>query len=221
MSIRENIRGILSGLPPGVNLEAAAKSRTPDEVLEAVDAGISIIGENYLQEAEPLAPLLAGRARLHFIGHLQTNKAKKAVALFDLIETVDSLRLAREIEKQASALGKTMPVLIEVNSGREPQKFGVLPEDLETLLQGMAGLPHVRVSGLMTMGPFSDDAETVRPYFRETRRCFESIRMKNIPGVDMTILSMGMSGSYRTAIEEGANLVRIGTLIFGERKTVR
>jgi len=218
VSIRENIRDILSGLPPGVNLEAAAKSRSPDEVLEAVDAGISIIGENYLREAEPLAPMLAGRARLHFIGHLQTNKAKKAVHLFDMIETVDSLRLALEIEKHASALGKTMPVLIEVNSGREPQKFGVMPEDLESLLRGMAGLPHVQVSGLMTMGPFSDDAETVRPYFRETRRCFEAVRMQDMPGVAMNILSMGMSGSFRTAIEEGANLVLIGTLIFGKRK---
>jgi len=221
VSIRENIRGILSSLPRGVDLEAAAKNRSQDEVLEAVDSGISIIGENYLQEAEPLAPLLAGRARLHFIGHLQTNKAKKAVALFDMIETVDSLRLGREIEKHASALGKTMPVLIEVNSGHEPQKFGVMPEDLESLLRSMAGLPHVKVSGLMTMGPFSDDAETVRPYFRETRRCFEAVRMQDIPGVNMNILSMGMSGSYRTAIEEGANLVRIGTLIFGERRWVR
>ena len=216
-AITANVRAILAELPPGVELVAAAKTRSAAEVLEAVEAGVPIIGENYVQEAAAVFPAVGRRARWHFIGHLQTNKARKAVEIFDLVETVDSLGLGRELETRAAAAGRTMEVLIEVNSGREPQKAGVLPDDAEALVRSLAALPHLRVLGLMTMGPFAGDPEESRPYFRETRRVFEALGRLAVPGVDMRRLSMGMSHSWRVAIEEGANLVRIGTAIFGPR----
>jgi hypothetical protein len=151
------------------------------------------------------------------IGHLQRNKAKKAVGMFDMIETVDTVRLAREIDKQCEKIDKVMPVLVEINSGEEDQKAGVLPDDAIPLVKEIAGMNHVKVRGLMTMGPFTGDPEDARPYFQKTRALFEKLRGLNIPGVEMQVLSMGMSNSYRVAIEEGATLVRIGTKIFGER----
>ncbi|HVP91999.1 MAG TPA: YggS family pyridoxal phosphate-dependent enzyme [Terriglobales bacterium] len=216
-SVAANVAAILAALPPGVELVAAAKTRTAAEILEAVEAGVRIVGENYVQEAESAIAAVGPKARWHFIGHLQTNKARKAVALFDLIETVDSVGLAREIDKRAAALGRTMPILIEVNSGREPQKAGVLPEDAEALVREIAVLPNVRVSGLMTMGPFEGDPEASRPYFKETRRVWEALRAAAVPAVEMRRLSMGMTNSWRIAVEEGATLVRIGTAIFGPR----
>jgi pyridoxal phosphate enzyme (YggS family) len=215
--IADNVRAILAELPPGVDLVAAAKTRTPDEILEAIEAGVKIIGENYVQETEIAFRTVGRKARWHFIGHLQTNKAKRAVELFDLIETVDSLGLALEIDKRSAAAGKTMPVLIEVNSGGEPQKFGVLPENVEAVVRGIAALAHVRVAGLMTMGPFEGDPEESRPYFRETRHVWDRLGSLKLPGVEMRHLSMGMTNSWRVAVEEGATLVRIGTAIFGPR----
>ena len=215
--IAENVRGILAELPPGVELVAAAKTRTAAEILEAIEAGVRIVGENYVQEAADVFPAVGRRARWHFIGHLQTNKAKKAVEIFDLVETVDSIGLGRELDKRAAAAGKTMEVLVEVNSGREPQKAGVLPEEAETLVRGLAALPRLRVLGLMTMGPFEGDPEDSRPYFKETRRVFEALKAAAVPGVEMRRLSMGMSHSWRVAVEEGATLVRVGTAIFGPR----
>lgn len=217
MSIGENVRRILAELPPGVELVAAAKSRTGAEILEAVEAGVKIIGHNYVQEAAAALESVGRRAEWHFIGHLQTNKVKKAVEIFDLIETVDSIGLAGEVDKRAAALGKRMPVLIEVNSGEEPQKAGVRPAEVESLLRALAALPHLRVQGLMTMGPFEGDPEDSRPYFRVTKALFDRFRDLGLPGVDMTKLSMGMTNSYRVAVEEGANLVRLGTLLFGPR----
>jgi pyridoxal phosphate enzyme (YggS family) len=172
---------------------------------------------NYVQEAATVLPAIGRRARWHFIGHLQTNKAKKAVEIFDLIETVDSISLGRELDKRAAAAGKPMDVLVEVNSGHEPQKAGVLPEDAEGLVRELAALPRLRVLGLMTMGPFEGDPEDSRPFFRETRRVFEALAKAAVPGAAMERLSMGMSHSWRVAVEEGANLVRIGTAIFGPR----
>ena len=215
--IRDNVAALLRELPPGVALVAAAKSRTPAEVLEAVEAGVAIIGENYVQEAAAAVAAVGRRVAWHFIGHLQKNKVKKAVEIFDLIETVDSAALAREIDRRAGELGKVMPVYIEVNSGREPQKAGVLPEAAESLVREIAALPNVRVEGLMTMGPETGDPEASRPYFRLTRELFDSLKALGIPGVELARLSMGMSHSYRVAVEEGANLVRLGTLIFGPR----
>jgi pyridoxal phosphate enzyme (YggS family) len=215
--IAANVKAILAELPPGVELVAAAKTRSSAEILEAVDAGVKIIGENYVQEAAGAFPAVGRRARWHFIGHLQTNKAKRAVEIFDLIETVDTIGLGREIDKRAAAAGRTMEILVEVNSGREPQKAGVMPDDAEALVRSLAALPRLRVLGLMTMGPFEGDPEDSRPYFKETRRVRDALRALAVPGVEMRHLSMGMSHSWRVAVEEGATMVRIGTAIFGPR----
>jgi hypothetical protein len=215
--IAANVKAILAELPPGVELVAAAKTRKAAEILEAIEAGVGIIGENYVQEAAGVFPAVGRRARWHFIGHLQTNKVKRAVEIFDLVETVDSVTLGREIDGRSAKEGKTMNVLVEVNSGREPQKAGVLPEEAEPLVRSLAALPHLRVRGLMTMGPFEGDPEDSRPFFRETRRVWEALKIQAIPGAEMRVLSMGMTNSWRVAIEEGATMVRIGTAIFGPR----
>jgi len=217
MGIRENVKSILSELPKGVTLVAATKSRTPEEILEAIEAGVEIIGENYVQEAEGKYKVIGDRVKWHFIGHLQRNKVKKAIKFMDMIETVDSVPLAQEIDKRCRALNKIMPILIEINSGKEPQKAGVFPEDAERLIREIAEYPNIRIMGLMTMGPMFGNPEDARPYFIETRRIFEKIKSLQIPNVEMRYLSMGMSNSYKVAIEEGANIVRIGTKIFGER----
>ena len=217
MSIRQNISQILQELPEGVQLVAAAKTREPQEVLEAVEAGIKIVGENYVQEAERAYQVVGNRAEWHFIGHLQKNKVKKAVEIFDMIETVDSTVLAGEIDRRCGQIGKVMPLLIEVNSGREKQKAGVLPEHAEQLVREISLFSHMKVIGLMTMGPQVGNPEDSRPYFVETKKVFDRIKRLNLPDVEMKYLSMGMTNSYRIALEEGANIVRIGSKLFGER----
>lgn len=215
--IKENIEKILSELPEGVTLVGAAKNRTLEEVQEAIEAGVKIIGENYVQEAERAFRVIGRRVKWHLIGPLQRNKAKKAAEIFDMIETVDSVRIAEEIDKKCRAIGKIMPVLIEVNSGREEEKAGVFPEDALELIREISTLPNIKIMGLMTMGHRFGNPEDSRPYFIETRKIFEKIKSLNLPDVEMKYLSMGMTNSYKIAIEEGANMVRIGTLIFGER----
>lgn len=215
--IKQNINRLLSELPQGVELVAAVKTRKPEDILEAIEAGVKIVGENYVQEAERAYEAVGGRAKWHFIGYLQKNKVKKAVKLFDMIETVDSIELAEEIDKRCAQIDKVMPVLIEINSGREKQKTGVLPEKAAQLIREVSSLPNLRITGLMTMGPRSGDPEDSRPYFRETKKVFEKIKKLNLPHVEMRYLSMGMTNSYKIAIEEGANMVRIGSKIFGER----
>jgi len=217
MTIKENVQKILSELPEGVELVAAAKTRSAEEVLEAVQSGVKIVGENYVQEAEKVYATVGNKVSWHFIGYLQKNKVKKAVSLCDMIETVDSVEIAREIDKRCGQIGKVMPVLIEINSGREEQKSGVLPEDAEQLIREISGLQNIKVSGLMTMGPFSGNPEDARPYFVETKKIFDQVRKLDLPNVEMKYLSMGMTNSYKIALEEGANMVRIGTGIFGER----
>ena len=215
--ITENVKRILAELPDGVELVAAVKSRRPDEVLEAIEAGVKYLGENYLQEAETAYQVIGNRAQWHFIGNLQKNKVKKAVQLFDMIETVDSAEIVALIDRRCQQAGKVMPVLIEVNSGRESQKSGVLPEDTEQIIRTIADCKNIRIMGLMTMGPAAGDPEDSRPYFVETRNVFEKIKSLDLPGVDMKYLSMGMTNSYGVAVEEGANIVRLGSIIFGER----
>ena len=215
--IRNNVKRILAELPGRVQLVGAAKTRTAKEVIEAIEAGLTIIGHNYVQEAERLFDVVSQPVKWHMIGHLQSNKAKKAAGIFDMIETVDSMKLAKAIDKACKGLNKTMPVLVEINSGEEAQKAGVMPENAVSLLQEISTLAHLKVRGLMTMGPFSGDPEDARPYFRKTKKLFDEVRSLNLAEVDMAVLSMGMSNSYDVAIEEGANLVRIGTKIFGER----
>jgi pyridoxal phosphate enzyme (YggS family) len=215
--IKQNVSQILSELPDGVHLVAAAKTRKPGEILEAVEAGIKIIGENYVQEAERAYEVVGSKAKWHFIGHLQKNKVKKAVKIFDMIETVDSVELAEEIDKRCAQISKIMPVLLEVNIGREEQKSGVFPENTEQLAKEISALPNIRVMGLMTMGPLSGNPEDSRPYFVEMKKLFEEMKKLSLPNIEMKYLSMGMTNSYRIAPEEGANMVRIGTKIFGER----
>ncbi len=215
--IRDNVQKILSEIPAGVTVVAAAKARNALEIEEALDAGITIFGESYLQESRPVIEAIGSRAVWHFIGHVQKNKVKHVVPLFDMIQTIDSLELAVMVDQHAARNGKVMPVLIEVNSGREENKHGAMPEAVEALIRQICALPNLRVQGLMTMGPFLDDYTGLRPYFRETRTLFEELRSLSIPNVSMETLSMGMSDSFRIAVEEGATMVRIGTMIFGER----
>lgn len=215
--IADNIRRILAELPPGVELAAAAKTRTPGEIVEAIEAGVRIIGENYVQEAQTAKAAVGPRCAWSLIGHLQSNKAKKAVEIFDMVETVDSIELARELDKRCAAAGRSLDILVEINSGEEGQKAGVRPAEAEALLRAAAALPNLRLRGLMTMGPFEGDPEDSRPYFRTTRELFARFRDLGLPGAEMAVLSMGMSHSYRVAVQEGATRVRIGTAIFGPR----
>ena len=218
MKVRQNVSQILGELPEGVQLVAAAKTRQPEEILEAVKAGVKIVGENYVQEAERAYEVIGNRVKWHLIGHLQKNKVKKAVRLFDMIETVDSVEIAREIDSRCAQIGKIMPVLIEINSGREKQKTGVLPESAIELVREISAYPNIKVMGLMTMGPRFGNPEDSRPYFVETRKIFEKLKQLNLPNVEMRYLSMGMTNSYQIALEEGANMVRLGNRLFGERE---
>jgi pyridoxal phosphate enzyme (YggS family) len=216
-TIKHNIQQILQKIPSGVTLEAAAKTRSAEEVGAAIDGGISVFGYNYVQEAESIKSQIAADVRWHMIGHLQKNKVKKAVPLFDMIETVDSAELAQRIDKECAKAARVMDVLIEVNSGRESNKAGVFPEDVESLIRDIHDLPHIRIKGLMTMGPWLNDPEALRPYFRLTREIFDHLSELNIRHVEMNHLSMGMSDSYEIAIQEGATIVRLGTILFGPR----
>ncbi|MBW2005798.1 MAG: YggS family pyridoxal phosphate-dependent enzyme, partial [Deltaproteobacteria bacterium] len=169
-SIQQNVARLLAELPDDVELVAAAKTRTPEEILEAVKAGIKIIGENYVKDAKEAYEVVGKRVKWHFIGTLQKHNIRRNVLeIFDMIETVDSFDIARQIDKKCAQIGKIMPILIEVNSGREPQKSGVLPEDVEKLVRGISSLRNIKIMGLMTMGPRFGNAEDSRPYFVETR----------------------------------------------------
>jgi pyridoxal phosphate enzyme (YggS family) len=217
-SIEERARRLLSDIPAGVTVVAAAKMRTPDEVRAVLAAGISIVGENYVQEAASAqAAVSRAAAKWHFIGHLQRNKAKDAVRLFDLIQTVDSIRLAEAVNAASRALGRVTPILVEINSGREPQKSGALPEEAADLVRALERFEAVRVVGLMTMGPLVADPESLRAPFRDTKRLFDELGGHGLGHAQMQILSMGMSDSYRVAIDEGATMVRVGTALFGPR----
>ena len=153
----------------------------------------------------------------HLIGHLQRNKAKRAARIFDMIETIDSPRIAKMVNSHCADMDKIMPVLIEINSGKESNKTGVLPENVDELIQEISSLSHLRIQGLMTMGPRFGNPEDARPYFKATKAAFDRLSKAGIPNVEMRYLSMGMSNSYKIAIEEGANIVRIGNKLFGER----
>lgn len=217
MTIKENVLKILGELPEGIKLVVAAKERAPQEILEAIEGGARIIGENYVQEGESAYEVIGNKVEWHLIGHLQKNKVRGAVEMFDMIETVDSVELARAIDSRCGQVGKVMHVLVEINSGEEKQKFGVSPKDAEQVISRISCLPNIRVKGLMTMGPRFGNPEDSRPYFVKTRELFEKIKLLDLPNVEMKYLSMGMTNSYMVAIEEGANLVRIGTKIFRER----
>ncbi len=229
MSIKENYQKIRAQIPSHVEIVAAAKTRTPEEVKELIEAGAVQIGENYVQEAEDmvqsLGPEIAKKVTWHMIGHLQKNKINKALPIFDTIQTVDSLKLAREIDKRVEKAGKeSISILLEINIGSEFSKYGIQPRDhdnfegfMEKLAVDISHLPHIRLEGLMTMGPRFDDPEKPRPFFRRTKKIYDRLAGLNLARLEMKYLSMGMTNSYQVAIEEGANLVRIGSAIFGER----
>ncbi|MCJ7773929.1 MAG: YggS family pyridoxal phosphate-dependent enzyme [Desulfobacterales bacterium] len=204
--------------PESVQLVAVTKTKPADMIKKAIEAGITIFGENYIQETREKFNILANYdVSWHFIGHLQTNKAKYAVRMFDLIHTVDSLKLAVELDKQAEKMGKKQEILIQVNIGLESSKSGVTEHETFDLIKNISPLENVSIKGLMTMPPFFDQPEKVRPFFAALRELREKIIDLTIPNISMKELSMGMSGDYEVAIEEGATLIRVGTAIFGER----
>ncbi len=216
-SIKSRYKEIKKSIPDHVIIVAAVKTRTVEEIKEAIDVGIEIMGENYVQEAQKKIDVLGHPGQWHMIGHLQRNKVKNAVQLFDMIETLDSWRLAEAIDRRCAAIDKTMPVLVEINSGREVNKTGVLPEEADDLIRRLASLQNISVQGLMTMGPAFGNPDDARPFFSETKKAFDRITAARIPNVEMRYLSMGMSNSYEIAIEEGSNMIRLGTRLFGSR----
>ncbi len=203
--------------PAGIRVVGASKTVPVERLRPLVRAGLGILGENYLQEAKAKIAALDLPVSWHFIGHLQTNKAAAAVQLFDLIHSVDRPSLAQALERAAARQGKIQDILLEVNLGGEASKSGVAPEDAAALLTACAGLPHLRVRGLMTMPPWFPEPEDVRPYFRGLRELRDRLQALQLPGVQLLELSMGMSDDFAVAVEEGATLVRIGTALFGPR----
>jgi pyridoxal phosphate enzyme (YggS family) len=201
-----------------IRLIAVSKTKPAEAVRQAYAAGLREFGENRVQEAAAKHQQLEDLDIVwHLIGHLQSNKAKQAVRIFDWVHSVDSLHLAEKIDREATALGRNMPVLIEVHLGEETSKFGVEEDDLVRMAEAIAALPSLELRGLMTLPPFFDDPEKVRPFFRRLRELAERIDARNLPGVQMRDLSMGMSHDFEIAIEESATIIRVGTAIFGER----
>ena len=200
--------------PATVRLVAVSKTVDQERVKEAIAAGQDLFGENYLQEARDKITALGRQVGWHLVGHLQSNKAKPAVELFDLIHAVDRLKLARALDAAAARLGQPQDLLIQINQAGEATKSGVAPEAAGDLLKEVAQLPNLRVLGLMTMPPWLEP-EAVRPYFKALRELRD--RLRDLSGLPLMELSMGMSGDYAVAVEEGATLVRVGTAIFGSR----
>jgi pyridoxal phosphate enzyme (YggS family) len=205
--------------PESVTLVAVTKSQPPELVCAAAALGLSLFGENKVQEAKAKLPLCPGRLRWHMIGHLQSNKCRDAVELFEMVQSVDSLRLAEELNKRADQVSKTLPVLLEVNAVGEASKFGYRPDQVLTDLEEINRLPRLEIHGLMTVPPWSPDPEKVRPVFRQMRELKASC--EQILGAPLPHLSMGMTGDFEVAIEEGATMVRVGTALFGERSKLR
>lgn len=229
MTVEENIRRVREVIaeaagrsgrsPADVRLMAVTKTVDDGRIAEAVRAGVDIIGENYVQEAKRKIETMEKSCEWHLIGRLQTNKAKYAVRLFDMIHSVDRLELAAEIDRRARDAGIVMKVLIEVSVAGEETKSGVPIAEALPLVRAVAPLPNLSVRGLMTMPPWFDDPEEARPCFRALRELRDRIEAERIPGVEMRELSMGMTGDYGVAVEEGATIVRVGRGLFGERET--
>ncbi len=203
--------------PEEVKLLGASKAQPPEKIREAVSCGLRLVGENYVQEAEKkMAQLKDLPVEWHLIGYLQKNKAKKACRLFDVVETVDRVEIAKRLSKEAESLGRVLPVFVQVNIGREESKHGVSPEGLFALVEEVLGLSGLKLKGLMCIPPFLPDPEEIRPYFSQMRRLFEKVK-EEFGLSEFSELSMGMSHDFEVAVEEGATIVRIGTALFGER----
>lgn len=204
--------------PSDIRLVAVSKTVSPERVKAAAALGLVVFGENYIQEAmQKIDAIGDSRLTWHFIGHLQSNKAKYGVRYFDLIHSVDSFKLAKEINKQAKKHGKIQKILVQINIGQESTKSGIGADDAVLLVNDISRLENLAVKGLMTLPPFFNQPERVRPYFKNLALIQNQIQQKSIPNIEMTELSMGMTGDFEVAIEEGATLVRIGTAIFGNR----
>ncbi len=204
--------------PATIRLVAVSKKFPASHIQEAIQAGQFLFGENYIQEAAQKKTEIGDTASFHFIGHLQSNKAKLAAQIFEMIETIDRYKLAAALDKELKYLDKTLDVLVQVNIGQEPQKSGVLPQDTEELLKKLLLLSNLKVRGLMTIPPYSDNPEHTRPYFKALRLLAEEMQRKNYFSDNTRVeLSMGMSSDYTVAIEEGATYIRIGTALFGHR----
>jgi len=203
--------------PTEILLVAVSKAVDVDRIRQGIALGIPALGENRVQEAKGKIQILGRRVPWHLIGTLQTNKAKDAILLFDLIHSLDRVELGRELDRRARAVGKVMDVLVQVNVAGEATKAGFLPDRLKDAMEALALLPGIRVRGLMTMPPLAEDPEGSRPWFRQLRELADLVRGWGLEGVEMTHLSMGMSGDFEVAVEEGATMVRIGTAIFGPR----
>jgi pyridoxal phosphate enzyme (YggS family) len=223
-SITENYHKIRQEIPDYVTIVLASKTKSAEEIKEVIDAGATDVGENYVQEAEKIKKELGEKSNIvkwHMIGHLQKNKINKALPIFDLIQTIDSLEKALDINKRVERAGKSViPVLIEINIGSEMTKAGIKPEykNVESLVKEISKLNSLKLEGLMTMGPRFGNPEESRPYFRKTKQIFDKIKALKLSNINMDILSMGMSNSYKVAIEEGSNMIRLGTIVFGKRK---
>lgn len=200
-----------------VLLVAVSKSVDAERIRQAIAAGVPALGENRVQEAKGKISILGRQVPWHLVGRLQTNKAKDAVVLFDMIHSLDRVELGRELDRRSRALGKVLDVLVEVNVAAEATKGGFLPDRLKDALEALAPLAGIRLRGLMTIPPLSEDPEASRPSFRQLRELAAEVRGWGLEGVEMTQLSMGMSGDFEVAVAEGATIVRIGTAIFGPR----
>ncbi len=214
--IERRCRDVLARVPEHVEVLAAVKGREPSEVHAAVRAGIVHLGGNYVQEVEAIRSSVSEVVQWHMIGKLQKNKARKALQMFDWVQTVDSAGLAERLDRVVGG-GSSVPVLVQVNIGREPQKAGVLPEDLAALVRHLATLPGIVVRGLMTLPPMPQNPEDSRPHFRRMRQLFGELQAEDIPGVQLDVLSMGMSDDWPVAVDEGATMIRLGTVLFGPR----
>jgi len=225
--LEENIKNIWSRIEKAaekigkskedIKLVAVTKTVELERIKEAIKCGIQIIGENRVQEAESKFGQIKEKVEKHLVGHLQTNKVKKAVELFDFIQSVDSQHIAQEISKRVYEMRKVMDVLVEINTSGEKTKFGIGPEEASSFIKSISNLEGIKIKGLMTIGLFSDNPEDTRPCFKKLKSIFEQIQSENIPNVEMAYLSMGMTYDFEIAIEEGSNMVRIGTGIFGPR----
>ena len=206
--------------PKEITLMAVTKTVPPERVNEAIEAGCSLLGENKVQELLEKYEYYDKRARIHFIGRLQTNKVKYIVDKVDMIESVDSIRLVEEIEKRCAAIGKIMDILIEVNIAEEGSKGGFLYEEVPQIVEEIGKFSHIKLCGFMTIGRFGAEIEETRGYFQKMHALLVDITGKKIDNKDISILSMGMSGDYEIAVQEGATIVRVGRRLFGERKSV-
>jgi len=219
-SILDRIAGAAAKVgrdPREIRLLAAAKSQSVEAIRAALAAGVTLVGENYVQEAADKKKEIAAAIEWHMIGHLQRNKVRAALDLFDVIESLDNLALARELDKEGAKRGKTIRAFVEVNLGGEENKSGIAREQLRALLDEVCALPHLHIDGLMTVPPFRENLDAVRPYFRELRGLRDQLNELCLPNIQLKELSMGMTHDFTVAIEEGATIVRVGTALFGPR----